>query len=483
MEKAEVAVKVKHATKWSAITEISTKLILPITNMVLARLLTPDAFGVVAVVSMVVSFSDMLTDAGFNKYLVQHEFVDEKEKNKFTSVSFWTNMAVSVFLWILIVIFNAQIANMVGNPGLGIVIIISAIQLPITTFSSIQAALFKRDFRFKPLFIARIVSTMIPFFITIPLALLGLSYWSLVIGTLASQIAMSIILTVGSKWKPNFFFSFPYLKKMLSFSIWTLFESISIWLTAWIDTFIIGFYLSDYYLGIYKTSLNMVNSLLAVITAVFVPVLFSALSRLQNDEKSFKSAFYITQKIVAYCLLPIGVGLFLYSDTATRIMLGSQWNEASAIIGIWALTSALRIVFFSLYSEVYRAKGRPRLSLLAQVIHLVILIPACIISIKIGFWALVYTRALIKLEGIVTGLIFMSFFMKFKPFDILKNVFKPILCVVIMIACSYALKSISNTTTWDLVSIAICVIIYFSSILLFGKKDIKTFLRLVKKKK
>ena len=71
-----------QATKWSSITEIATKLIAPITNAILARLLVPEAFGVVATLTMVVSFAEIFTDAGFQKYLVQHEFSDQEELDK-----------------------------------------------------------------------------------------------------------------------------------------------------------------------------------------------------------------------------------------------------------------------------------------------------------------------------------------------------------------------------------------------------------------
>ena len=91
--------KIIGATKWSAITEIAAKLILPISNMVLARILTPDAFGVVATISMIVSFAEIFTDAGFQKYLIQHEFEDDTDREQSTTVAFWGNFILSIILW------------------------------------------------------------------------------------------------------------------------------------------------------------------------------------------------------------------------------------------------------------------------------------------------------------------------------------------------------------------------------------------------
>jgi O-antigen/teichoic acid export membrane protein len=95
--------------------------------------LAPEAFGVVATVTMIITFADMFMDAGFQKYLVQHEFKDDDEKFKYTDVAFWTNLTISLLLWGFILVFSGNIANMVGNPGLGHVIIIACIQLPLTS--------------------------------------------------------------------------------------------------------------------------------------------------------------------------------------------------------------------------------------------------------------------------------------------------------------------------------------------------------------
>ena len=147
---------VGNAAKWSSIAEISVKFITPITNMILARLLAPEAFGVIASVSMVISFADMFTDAGFQKYLVQHEFLSEDDKHENVNVAFWTNLVISFCLWFFIILFRESIAKRVGNAGLGNVLAIACVQLPLTSFSSIQMALYRRDFDFKSLFYVKI---------------------------------------------------------------------------------------------------------------------------------------------------------------------------------------------------------------------------------------------------------------------------------------------------------------------------------------
>ncbi|WPL42903.1 lipopolysaccharide biosynthesis protein [Priestia megaterium] len=481
MKEKNLQEKVISSTKWSTLTEVVARLVSPITNMILARILVPEAFGVVATITMITSFAEMLSSAGFQKYLVQHEFKDDVEKHKHTNVAFITNLGLSLLLWIIICIFNEPIALLVGNPGLGHVIAIACIQLPLTAFSSIQMALYRRSFDFKTLFIVKMIGISIPIVITIPLAFFGLSYWALIIGTISMYFLNAFILTIKSEWKPKRFYDIEILKEMLSFSMWSLIESISIWLTLWADVFIIGSLLNEYYLGLYKTSTIMVNALMALVTASVIPILFSTLSRLQNDEFAFKKVFYKYQRIVAYCILPMGFGVFIYSDLATHIMLGEQWNQASKIIGIWALTSSLLITTSHFNSEVYRSKGNPKLSFISQLISLSFLIPTCLISINYGFWALVYSRALIRLQSIITGFIIMKFIMDFPIISTLKNISKPFLFTITMTLLAMFLSRISDSTLWSFTSIVISAIFYICLALLFAKDDVKSIKNVLKK--
>lgn len=464
--------KVLSSTKWATITEIMSKFITPISNMILARILAPEAFGVVATTTMIISFSDMFTDAGFQKYLVQHGFKSDDEKHRYADVAFWTNLLISIVFWLIITIYKDSIALIVGNPGLGNVISIACIQLIFTSFSSIQLSLYRRDFDFKTIFFVRVITICVPFVITIPLALLGFSYWSLIIGSIVTQLMNAIIMTIKSKWRPKLFYRIEILKEMLSFGIWSLVEAIAMWFTVWIDSFIVGMFLNEYYLGLYKTSISLVNSIMSIVTASIIPVLFATLSRLQDNDKEFKAMFYKFQKIVAYCIMPIGIGVFIYRDLATTILLGDKWKEASSIIGIWSITSIIVIIFSYFNSEVYRAKGKPKISFISQVIHLIFLVPTCLVSLKYGFWVFIYARSLIRLQGVIVGLIIMSRVMKFTIRDTIKNTIKPILYSLIMGCVALFLNQISSSFLWSILSIIICISVYLIMVLMYSRNDL-----------
>jgi PST family polysaccharide transporter len=211
---------------------------------------------------------------------------------------------------------------------------------------------------------------------------------------------------------------------------------------------------------------------MSLITASTVPVLFSALSRLQNEPEKFNSMYFTVQRFVSVLVFPLGVGIYLYSDLATQIFLGSKWGEASNVIGVWALTSAIMIVMGYFNSEVFRAKGRPKLSFLSQVLHLVVLVPVCIISSNYGFWPLVYSRAWIRIQGLLVGMAIMKWCIKFPIEKVFMNVMPTFISSLLMGILGYLLRQISTSVIWSIISIFICCIFYFCVLSLFpGMKD------------
>lgn len=475
--------KIGHAAKWSSITEIIAKLISPITNMILARLLLPEAFGIVATITMVISFAEIFTDAGFQKYIIQHEFSDEEALDNSTNVAFWTNLAVSVLICIVIFLFRHHIAVLVGSPELGDSISIASVLIIVAAFSSIQTARYRRALDFKTLFYVRIITALIPLIVTVPLAVFLRNYWALLIGTFASQLCNAIALTSRSKWKPKFYYNFKLFKEMFAFTAWTLLESVSIWLTSNIDVFIVGNYLNDYYLGVYKTSMTTVNAYMAIITAALTPVLFSALSRYQNDDRNFRKTYYKFQRLTAVLVIPMGIGIFLYRELVTQTLLGSQWGEASAFIGLWGLTSAFTIVFSHFSSEVFRSKGNPKISLILQIIHIAFLVPILILSISHGFESLYIARSLVRIQMIVSALLIMHIVYGFKMQRILHNVFPMTISALLMGLAGFLMQLVSTSIIWQFVSIFICIIIYFAVLLsLFASVRCEVFDSVVGKK-
>ena len=471
----QVRGKLGHATKWSTLTELGVKLVGPITNAVLARLLAPETFGVVATLTMVVSFAEIFTDAGFQKYLVQHDFKDEDHLNLCTNVAFWTNLAFSMLFWIGIAAFAEPIANLVGSPGCGPAVTVMSLQIPLLAFSSIQMARYRRKLDFKGLFIVRMITAFMPLVITVPLALYFHSYWALVIGTLCRDVVTAIILTVRSDWKPRLCYSFEELKQMLSFSIWTIVENVTIWMGNYVGVFIVGLALSEHFLGLYRTTMSTVNGLINIVATASMQVLFAGLSRCQNDREQTREIFFRFQRMLSLLMIPLGVGIFLYRDLVTDILLGSQWTETADFVGLWGLCSALTIVLSNVNSELFRSHGKPGLSVLSQCLHLAVLIPTLIICMDKGYGALTLARSLLRLQLVIVTMLIARFTMGIRITEVLKNVCPAMLASMGMWGVGYLLRMVSEHIVWQLSGVVICVLVYACILLVlpWGRQQLK----------
>lgn len=459
--------RIGKATVWSSGSELLARLIAPLVNIILARLLTPEAFGAVATITVVISFAELFADAGFQKYLVQHEFESDEALDNSTHVAFWTNLSLSLAVTAVIVLFRHPLALAVGSEGLGDAVGVASLSIVLCAFSSIQTARYKREFDFKTLFFARIGSALIPLFVTVPLAFVFRNYWALVIGTLAVNAFNAVVLTLRSPWKPKWFYDLRLLREMFSYSAWLLCESMLTWMVASVDVFLVGQFLSDWHLGIYKTATATVNAYLGIITAAVLPVLFAALSRAQNDDTLFKKTFFTFQRLTGLFLIPMGVGLWVFRDTVTRILLGEQWMEAAGFIGLWSVMTVAVTLTSTFFGEVFRSKGRPQIVLYAHLIHLGLLIPVVLICSKQGFEVLYIARSLVRLQSVLTGVLLARFLFGFGLRKIVKNIFPAVVCALAMGAFGYALRWLYDAFWWQLVVVALCMMLYFGLLCLF----------------
>lgn len=464
------------AAKWSIVTETLVKVVSPVTQLVLARILDPEAFGMVATVTMVTSFADTFSDSGFQKYLVQHEFESDGDLHRSADVAFWTNMVVSLVMWAGIAILRDPLAVLVGSPGLGFPIVVACASLPLTSFSSIQLALFRRRLDFKTVMPVRVAAALVPLVVTVPLALAGLGFWSLIIGTIAGNAVNAVALTALSAWKPRAYFSFGLLREMFAFSGWSLLEAIAIWATSWSGTFVVGSLLDSYHLGLYRQPMTLVNSAFNLITNSTTPVLFSSLSRLQGSDDEFRSFFYRFQFNVAMIVLPLGVGIFCFRDFLTDLLLGDQWGDAALMMGCWGLSTGKMIVFSHYCSEVFRAKGRPRVSLVCQVLYMCVMVPVLYVSASAGFSQLVVANAAVRVAGIAINQIAARRVAGISFVQIVRDVRAPLVGSLVMGLAGLVLASWAGTS-WvkSAVGVVVCVLIYAASVCQFHEG--RAFLR------
>lgn len=365
--------KVVRAAKWSVFSEILAKVISPITTIILARLLSQEVFGIVASLTAITSMADLLADAGFNAYIVQHQFESEKEKKATYNICFWTNIIIASTLFLIIILNRDFFSRLVGAEGYGNVLVVASFVIPLVSVSSIEMAIMKKELNFKSLGIIKIISKLIPFIVTIPLALFGYGYWSLVIGSLAGELVGMILCLYFGGFIPSFTYQTEFFRRIFSFSSWAYLESILEWLIANISVLVLATLYGMAALGVFKVAVNLVTQITSSVYALYANVYKSAIAREQFEPERFKNMFLTFQKYASVFSLPLGVGVFLFRDTATRLLLGENWMDASTLIGLYCLSCTMSISFGNFYSDAIRAKGYPKLLVIVDGIYLALI--------------------------------------------------------------------------------------------------------------
>lgn len=458
---------VNKSLAWSAFGEIAAKLIGPVTTILLAHILTPNDFGVIALCNMILFFCEIIVDAGFGKYLVQGSFDSKKELMEYASTAFWTNFIVALLIWLIIILSRYPISTFFDKPEYSDVIAVATGQMVIVSIISTQLGLLRREFRFKELSYVRIIASCVPLAITVPIAYFYRSYWAMVIGTYCSYLCQSAALAYLLRWKPDLMWSYAKLKRMFSFSFWSLLEGLAHWLIFWVDVFILTKLYSAYYVGLYKNSSSIIMSMFLMVASSVMPVLFSTLSRIKDSSKSFDVVLRI-ERLVLYIICPAATILWFCRTIITDILLGHQWTEASLIVGYWGIIMALSIAIYSFPAEAFKSMGKPKYLFFYQLSYLLILVPLCWWGASKDFWTFVNIRFYCVAAQIVLFVIFAKSLLHWSISKFFSNWRNPIIIVIGLILLNFVIDVYSKDIY---IFIANCLLAIFT--LVVFKNDIK----------
>jgi O-antigen/teichoic acid export membrane protein len=388
--------KAAQSVKWSAMMEMVSRTASPIIMVILARLLTPEDFGVVAMSMIAISFAQMFWDAGLSKALIQTNEVPEEAAH----IVFWTNLVLGIIVYIFLFMAAPWGAVFFKSPGSVLVMRVLGLQIIIASLSSVQQALFERELNFRSLFWIKLTTAFLPGLFSIPLAIYGYGVWALVGGSLAGQLINLILLWRKSHWRPSLKYNFPLAKKIFGFGSWILAQSFASWLIMWSDSIIVGRFLGAHDLGVYRAGWTMVITIFGLMVQPFAPVLYPALSRLQGNLPALKETFHKANKIIISLVIPTGVGLWFVGTEAADLLFGNKWVGLGFVLRYIGLREAISWTF-SLNGEVCRAMGRPEVFAKLDYTFLLWIIPTYFFAAKLGLETFVYARVAVTIIGLL----------------------------------------------------------------------------------
>ncbi|MBI4652312.1 lipopolysaccharide biosynthesis protein [Candidatus Desantisbacteria bacterium] len=375
----DIKTKIVKSLKWTILMEIVIRLIQPVTILFLTRILSPSDFGLVGVATIIIGFSTIFQDFGLGKTLIQREQDIEKSAN----IVFWTNIGLSLFIYIILYISAPLLSGFFHEQKVVNVLRVLCLQIILSGFISVHQALLQRKFQFKQLFIIKICTAFVPVLFSIPLALKGYGVWALIIGTLAGGVIQIIIYWKISPWRPELSYDFIVARQLIGFSSWVTSDALLSWLVTYGDSIMIGHSLNIKEMGIYRIGTNIVVAVIGIFMNPFLPVVYSAFSRLQSNLPETKQLFMKMTKFISAISLFVGFGLAVFAYPISKLIFGQKWHGIEIVIICIGIKEAISWIV-GINSAVYTAVGRPDLNSRVHVIQLLWYLPLYIFFPSFG---------------------------------------------------------------------------------------------------
>jgi len=350
---AAIRHKASRGIGWSSVQQIANNGMAFVTYGLLARLLPPKDFGLLAFASVFTAFLQLFVEQGIADAVVQRA---ETRPGHF-SAAFWFNLAVSSLLAGGLCLSSGLIASMVHTPGLTNILRGLAPILVFSALGGIHASILKRRLEFKLLAVQNLVCTMAGGIAAIVFAFRGFGVWALVIQQVTYSVLTAIMLWCSDPWRPRFDFTFSDLKDLAPFALHITSSAFLDFFNRRSDDFLIGCFLGPIVLGYYSLAYRLLLTFTRLINSPFNNVAFSAFSRLQQDGAELRRFFDHLTRLTGAIAFPVFLGLAAIAPEFLTTLFGQRWLIAAPVFRILCIVGILHSIAF-LHGALLRAVGR-----------------------------------------------------------------------------------------------------------------------------
>lgn len=350
--------------------------------VILARLLAPEDFGVVALAAVFVALAQLIVDQGLGDALIQRPSVTRGHMD----TAFWVAVATGSLLTVSGIVLAVPLAGLLGEPALQPILQVLSLTFLLSAFSSIQIAVLRRELAFRSLAVRAIVAALAGGVAGITLAANGFGAWALVGQQFTSTLVSVIVLWAVSPWRPGREASRQRFRELFSFGMNVVASDILSFLSRHVDNLLIGVYLGTTPLGFYAVGYRILDVSQTLLVNVARKIAFPAFSRMQLDRDRLRRAYFRMTRIGSIVILPGYVGLAVTAPELTILLFGQRWEPSGTVAAILFLIGpTLSIRAFS--GAMLNAVGHPEIVLRLRLITAVTNVVGFLIAVSFGIVA------------------------------------------------------------------------------------------------
>ena len=383
----EIGHKALKGSKWVFLSTILSKSFQFITTIILARLLLPADFGIIAISQIIIGVVSLFQDMGMTQALIQKkENIEESADTVFLFNIFW-----SLILYIAVFIAAQYIGAFFGNNEAVTVLRVLCLSFLFQPFNIISNALMKKEFYFKRLFNITLWPAIFSSLASIILAYFGFGVWALVLGILTGNLLNAVFAWLSISWRPAFKFNMGIVKDMLNFGGAISMQNVIIWFENTFDDILVGRWLGTPLLGVYRLGYNIAIIPASQIAGPINDVVYSTFVKLQDNKADLKRFFLYIIKYVSLITFPVGAFLFTASGILVTTVLGEKWSESIQVIQFVSVYGTIGSITFVI-PTLCRAVGKPELFLRYLIILLFVTVPVFVYAVPYGLKAISFVH-------------------------------------------------------------------------------------------
>ena len=438
---------------WHSAERFGAMAVQAVISILLARLLTPADFGLVAMLVVFSAVAQGVVDSGFSQALIRKKDASQLE---YASV-FYINVALSLLLYLLLLLAMGPIARFYEQPELTRYAPVLFAVIPVNAFGVVQNAVIFREMRFRVSAAINLTATIVTGVVAVAMAYTGFGIWALVFQIVGKEAVRVAMMWIWNRWLPGLRFSFGAVRELFAFGSKLMLAGIITQLSNNVAQLFIGKAYSASSLGLYYQAQKLRDMFSLTTSQAILNVSYPAFARLQDERDKLREASRKIIVAMSFVLFPVLMGLIGVAEGFFALVLGQQWMGAVPYFQIFCL-SALFLPGSLVAFNILRARGRSdqvlKLDIFKRLAMLVMVAVAVFISVMAVVWAMLLFAVLDMVVNLIyanrqTGYTFRQFARDSVPY---------LLMSVVMLGCVWAAGLLSPfMAPWLLLCLKIAV--------------------------
>lgn len=381
---------------WSFAEKISAQFVSFLVSVVLARILSPDDYGLVSMILVFITISDVFVNSGFTSALVQRKNASTLD---FSTV-YYSSQALSILIYIAIFFLAPFVGDFYSRTELVFLLRVFALKIPIGVLNSVQHAYVSRTMQFKKFFFSSLAGVVASGFIGISLAILGYGVWALIAQYISLTIVDTIVLFFTIKWHPTFEYSFKEALSLMSFGWKILLSDLSGTFFGQLRSLIIGKVYSSADLAFYDKGTQIPSLVSNNLGNAVSSVLFPAMSNVSDDIAGVKQLCRKAISMMSYIISPVMFGIAATADLLIVLIFTDKWAASIPLIKVLSIAYSFGTIGL-VPLQAIKAIGRSDIVLKLEFIKKPVFVLLLLVGVNFGLLPTAVTMLLYELYGFI----------------------------------------------------------------------------------